>query len=320
MALKNILARVLADVGGDISQQRDYWLDLVNRSAQDLYRSFDLPGCLREQIFEMGATDQQVALPYYVDEIRAVRDYEAKLPLTLRDLAPRYQSDGWKTLWDWRIKHQNYPFKSSWLSDGKLKFTLKSPAARSFTIAVVGATYTASKVEELVTVQIGAEEVETANVYNACEVESIRKSVVTAEDILVYAMDDTIISEIPNSELQPSYTIIQILDGDCQRSQSWLVEILYKTRFTPFSNDNDEFLRGDIFDEAIYWNTLAFTWAKNGGDQWTNKVIAASAKARDIINQIILSKGATKNHRIDFGSNQYQRVMREGLYPLWPAI
>ena len=311
MPLIDLLKDLASDLGVDINSatEKEWLIGKVNCATRDLYNQNDLLGCLREQLFLLGSTDQQISLPYYVFEIRAVRNYDTRYPVKLLDMSPRYQTEGWADSQDfylWRIKRQASPVKAAWFSDGPLKFTLSAPASKDFTINIIGQTNQATKTQETLSVLVGQTEVTSANNYLASVgVEAITKSDVTDEDILVTSLDGIEISDIPNSEKFPSFTIVQVQDKWQSKAQTDMVEVLYKTRFTPFVNDYDVFPCGDIYEEAIYWNTLGHVWAKNEGEQWVTKVIAANAKAQEQIEKIASNREAGRQARMSFGTSRW---------------
>lgn len=316
MPLKDLLTRLAPDLGYSISspQQRGDLISMINMAAKNLYDTNDLPGCLREQIFKLGTTDQQISFPSYVADVVAVRDYDSQIPITLRDMRPRYQTEGWfdsQDYYNWRIKSEGSPIERNWICDGPITFTLAKTAAAAFTIIVVGKTPTASKFQEIVAVPIGTKAVTTTNIFLANEIEAIYKSSATDEDITVTVIDGTIIATIPNAELAPSYTIVQVMDKLQSRGLEQLVEVLYKTRFVPFVNDYDTFPCGDEYEEAIYWQTLAYVWAKReGGTELAVKITAANTKCNDVLQKLSANKEGPKNLRMDFGINKWTNLFR----------
>jgi hypothetical protein len=313
MPLKDIKAKVAADVGIKLSSTAEdaFLLDKINQAAKELYTKHDLVGSMREQLFQLSATTQQLSLPYYIDTIRAVRDYETRLPIERVDMLPRYQTEGSRAKeggLPWRIKAEKYPLKANIGSDGPLTFTLKSAATVTFNIVVIGATSAASRVQEIVNVAAGALAVTTTNNFLADGVERIFKSSTTDSDIVVTDIDGKEVADIPNSELYPSYTIVQVLDQDYTRGQTQLVEVLYKTRFTPFKNDYDSFPCGDVYDDAIYYLTLGIIHGGKNGDEWKAKAQMAYARAEQLVIEVAKSKQATLTLRMDFGTSRFSTM------------
>lgn len=311
MALKNILARLASELGGDLSSQRAYWQDKVNLAARDIYNEFEFPEALKEAVFEIPTDTSVISLPSFVEDIRAVRDIESKEVLTLRDRVPYYQSSGFeKTKYDWRILDRSKPTKTSWTLDSPLTFRAKVPTEKPFAITIIGKTYKASRTTSIVTFLAGDTEKTTNDVFEAGEIYVIRKSGVTDVDLDVLASDGSVIAEIPNNEISPSYYVIQVKDWEQQEaSETRLIEILYKETFVPLNEDADRFLGTDVYDDAIMWNALAFIWAKNSEDAGImTKVQLCASKSRFCVNQILNSMQAGKSYRMDFGKNRYNQI------------
>lgn len=310
MPLIDILSEVAADLGVDITNANDrsYLVNKINQAAKELYTSADLKGSLREQLFNIGSADQQVALPYYVDSIRGVRDYDSQLPITVQDMQPRYQAEGWKDFlgYKWRVKHKQYPLTRGILNIGPLTVTLSAPATGDLAVIVTGQTATASRLQETVAFSVGQQTKTTASLFTS--IESIQKTAITLENVLVYDITNTLLAEIPNCEAKSSYTIIQVLDRDSVTSQDVVVEVLYKTRFTPFYNDYDSFPCGDLYDRAIFWKTLEFMFAKQDGPENTNRAIAANAKCNQVIVDIAENQETGVALRMQFPKNRFRNL------------
>lgn len=310
MPLINILADVSADSGISTTNGTDraYLINKINQAARELFDSNDLKGCLREQLFNLGSSNQQVALPYYVDSIRGVRDYDSKLPVTIQDMVPRYQLEGWKDFlgYKWRTKYKQHPIKQSTLSTGKLTISLSSPASQDFAVIITGQTATAQRIQETVSFSVGQQQLITAN--NFLSIESFQKTSVTLEDLTIADLTGIILADIPNCEVRSSYTIIQVLDYDTTTSQDVVVEVLYKVRFTPFYNDYDSFPCGDLYDKAIYWKTMEFLHAKKDSELDINRAIAANAKCRDVMLQLADNQELGQALRMQFPKNRYTNL------------
>src|SRR5205823_97903 len=93
------------------------------------------------------------------------------------------------------------------------------------TIRVIGKTPNSYRTEEALTIAAGQTEIESENDYE--EIYSITKDAPNKYNIKVYDANEIELAEIPNSELSPKYTIIQVLDDNIEgATQTSGVEIM----------------------------------------------------------------------------------------------
>lgn len=315
MPLNTIRAELAADEGIKISSTPEKaWLDdKINKAAQELYAQNDLDNCLREQIFRFGIADQQISLPFYVDDVRMVRNYEFTLPVLQKDMRPRYHVQGWLPPYrEWRIKYKDAALASNITNVGPLTITLPQACTLAFTITIVGRTGSAQRRVEHVTFAVGDTEKVTTENYE--EVESITKNVSNNEDLVVTDMGGTQLAAIPNSELKSSYTIIQVLDRYQNLAQTPLYEILYKLKLSPMVTDTDSFPCGDKYDRAIYWKAMELIYAKQQGEVAVQKVIGASAKCAQVLSGLEDNADVGVDQRISFAPCPYYNLF-DGYFP-----
>lgn len=311
MSLKNILLDISSVLGLDISDpdEKAYHIAKINEAAKELYNSNDLPGCLREQIFQIDDTDNyQAAFPFYVDKIRAIRFYNTNGgKITLEDMRPRYHMHRWGSNGRirFRIKKNNALLSRGISNAGKLTFTLSEEDNINVTINIIGKTDHAEKTQETVTIIAGQLAVTTANSYEDFDNGTIEKTTLNNKNITITDIDGVEMGIIPNSELRPIYTIVQIREDDFapvvnNNFPLNTIEVLYKTRFTPFQNDYDEFPCPDC-DKLIAWKFIEhYAMLKPGMDQL---VSGAALKADQIINELNHNDDLGKELKVEFGPN-----------------
>lgn len=275
MSLRNILIDVSSELGLDLSNADEltYHITKVNEAAKELYDSTDLPGSLREQLFQIDDTDTyQVAFPYAVDKIRAIRFYNtAGGNITLEDMRPRYHNYRWGTQRNlkYQIKQTNAPLNRNILNAAPLTFSLPQDevAEANIVITVIGSTPTASRAIDTITILAGQNSATGLKHFE--EVASIEKADTCDFDITITDVDDIELGIIPNHELRPNYTIVKIREDDysLKFGNSYplnTIEVLYKHRFIPFINYYDEFICPDC-DKLIAWKFIEHYWAKKPG-------------------------------------------------------
>lgn len=271
MALKTIRDEIAVEAGyhPDTSvDDKSYLNKKINRLVFDLYTLNDLVGSLMEIIVFYDDTLKLVSLPWYVGEVRGARYYDSPIPITLRDIRPRYAVDSYGIqMSDFRevgisslaIQLQEWSVLKFALPEGEV-------ANEDILISIVGETPTSANHEEQVTIPQGANEVTTtSNWINAPRI--IQKSKASQFDIFITDAEDNELAIFPNGEIRSQYSIWQVRDdlliGQISANS---IEVLYKTRFMEMVNDYDEFLNGK-YDDVIVWKFLDEFWAKKEGKE-----------------------------------------------------
>lgn len=312
MAFIDIYNPVSGMLGLTAADKKAFVKSIINAAAEDLYTQSDLVNCLREQVFSRPAelTAQpivQYTLPWYVDKVRAIREYTAGLKVNLHDTRPRFQTQGWQEFFDpnvYRIK-TNVVLSSHILNEGTL--TLRLPdgevCATEFSITITGSGASISRISETVTMQVGDSEVTTTKLFST--VDSIRKANVTTFDLYVFDADDREISFIPNDELSPRFTLIQF--SDYAQSNTEYLEFLFKIKFTPFNNDSDEFPCGNIYDRALIYKSAEYYYTVFRKD--FSRAKDYFTKAAEACKNVTSDFADGQDVLIDFGPNQYLNMV-----------
>ena len=319
MSLKNILQDISTQYGIDITDdtERLLYIDRINQVCEELYNSMDIPGSIREQIFQVDDTNNyQVSFPHYVDKLRAIRFYNSHGgPITLEDMRPKYHQRRWGNngKMRFRIKQENACLARNITNAAMLKFKL--PTGKTETtdirIRVIGRTANSQQLEELVVLPAGQNEVSTLNGYE--EVFNIEKENYNTYDITILDVDDTVMASIPNNLLRPNYTIVMIRPDDWSLffNNSYplnTIEVLYKTRFYPLRNLRDEFPCPNC-DKLIFWKFAEHYEASKPGNE--QRAIMASQKSKEILYQLNSGDEAGKELTVDFGSNNLFDAQRD---------
>lgn len=291
--------------------QRDFALSIINKAAEDLYSILDTVSCLREQIFRIDCSTKQVVLPFYVGEVRAVRDFQTGLNYTQHDMRPRYAYNGWREQYKnyclvWRNKGftslEEYGDNS-----GLLTFSLPigKVAEKAFDIIITGQTPYSQKLQETISFAAGDSSKTSVNSFVPQYIDAIRKNVACDFDINIYDMDGVFLGLIPNSELGSRYTLIQIPDFPLVATETEsFIEMVYKQRFTPFYNDYDTF-PGDPekYDKAIFWKAIEH-WASRK-DNKSEVALLAHKKCAEVMANINDDSGNQNELEMNFAPNQY---------------
>ena len=260
MALKNIRTDIAVEAGyhPDSSDEDKKYLDnKINRLVYDLYTLNDLVGSLMELIIFYDDTTKLVSFPWYVGDVRGAKYYDSPIPITLRDIRPRFATDSYGIqMTDFReigisslaIQLQEWSVLKFALPDGEV-------ANENIIIGIVGETPVSSNHEEQVVILEGENTASSiSNWINAPRI--IQKSKASQFDITITDAEDNEVAIFPNGELRCQFSVWQVRDDNLVGQISAnSIEILYKTRFMALVNDYDEFLNGK-YDDVIVWKFL----------------------------------------------------------------
>lgn len=318
MALIDILNNLAREVGLNLadSNVKDIWISKVNDSAKDIYDLYDLPGCLREQVFDVDITSRQMVLPYYVDKIRGVRSYSTLSRIKQLDMRPRYFYGEWtQPFLSWRNKGFS-PLCHDLVQDSRLLVTMPFPVLEDFKVYIEGSTSTADRLVEELLFPPGTLSVQSVNQFtnNAPSqspqgIRSIRKDKPISSNIQVFDVNNLLVSEIANEELQASYTLLQVTDLDQPlNSPCDCYEILYKFRFTPFKADFSTFPIVGA-DDAVFWKTLSRYYALKKDNDSTKLALGFDDKCNGELRKLTKSDEDSDEKQIQFQPNQYLDVI-----------
>ena len=285
-----------------------------------MYRDNELYLSEREQIFDVGATNQIIVLPSEVDKVLACRRYATRLKVKQEDMRPRYRSMGWAEPYlgypylTWRFKNR-YPLKKEFLNLAPFTYTIGEAATVSFTLTITGKTNAAAQTTDVVTFATG--DTTKVGVKLFTEYFSIQKSIVIDADVVVTDADANEVAVIPNNILKCDYPYYQILDRyESSSAETTLVEVLYKLSYTKLVLNTDSLL-SDIYDKAIYWKTAASYYAKKPGEDSLTRAAAYGAKSDDILKRINQSYMRSSTSEIIYTPQLGTRVLsviRAGLH------
>lgn len=313
--LIDILKDIAVDLGLKITNQdsKDLAVLYVNNAAFELYNSCDLIGSLREQVFNLDTNQQQLSFPYYIGEIRGIRNWETNRHLVQNDMRPRFFHGAWlQPTWSWRAKDLS-PIERDIVNTTQLTITLLSPSAENFTVTVVGSTGSADQISEVVTFNVGDLVKTTTNQFTQFPgIQSIVKNVYTTQNLTITDANAVELAMIPNHYKQSIYTIVQVTDQDFNllAGLTNAYEILYKLRFRSFVNDNDPFMCSG-YDDAIKWMALSHYYAKkvdSDGALQTSKADAMRQMCYNIVNQREADYTAGVEKNVQMAPNQMLNV------------
>lgn len=312
MPYTDIYKEVAGLTGLTQDSQKSFVKNLVNKAAEDLYSQTDLVNCLREQVFvkDQGSTTPEIVqytLPWYVWKLRGMREYNTGIEILNHDMRPRYQTQGWREFIDpmmYRVK-ANQLLSSNIVNEGPLTINLPDGESvdTAFDINISGSSASKTRFTEKLSFAVGDTTKNTVNLFSSLD--GFRKSVTTTFDLYIKDANSNLVSFVPNCELQPNFTLIQISDYSAWNPV--YIEVLYKTRFIPFDNDFDEFPCGPLYDKAIVYKAAEhyyITYRKQFD-------LAASfyTKVCEVVKNIAADFSENQEMLMDFGSNRYLNMV-----------
>ena len=274
----------------------------VNKAAREINKRVDVEECLREEVFDINVSSQQVALPAYVDRVRGMRYFDGRQAIDLDSMRNRYNFNfaGENELWYLQFRRKETKALSREISNQSV-ITVSIPLANveAFTVTLTGKTDKSERISE--TLSFSATDLEKTTTSNFETVESVVKNKITKYNVSFYDVEDNLLGEVLNSEYKSSYQIYQIQDTEnfsLPVSYSG-IEISYKYKYQPFQNDFDCFLGTDKYDDAIVWKYLE-NQSRDAGD-----AVAYRAKCDAVIRDIASDDGTGQRTKLNFKPNAF---------------
>lgn len=293
--LQYILSQVAPAVGLNLDNaiERAWLVQQTNKAGKELYEMRDLVNVEREMVFALEGDDQQVSLPYYVHQVRAVRRYDNRDKLKVTDMRPRYKSQGWaEPFLAWREKWKS-PLKRAILNEAPVTLSIPEAEEADFTVVITGSTPNSARMSETVTFTAG--ETEKLTELQFTEIFSFVNLAPHDYDVTMTDADGYELSVLPNVADKAMYIVMQVLDPGAVTIQTpYMVEVLYKNAFLFMREDYDEYVCPE-YDDAIAWQTIGNILAK----QRPQEAGMAFVKVREVMANIEKDKMQSKEASID---------------------
>jgi len=197
MPLGYVLSQAGVKMGLDPAQpsERTVLLRFANEAAEELYDQFDPSGCLLEEAFKVNG-DQTISMPYYVGEIRGVRECASWLSWHINQMRPRYNQYNWKDCWR-NIRLKNTQALAATVTNTSVGvLTVEQVENPPIIITVAGSTDTANNISETITMDATSKQ--TVNQYNNYVL--VRKDRVNDFNVTLSDVDGKLLSIIPNDQ------------------------------------------------------------------------------------------------------------------------
>lgn len=317
MPLKFVLqvAGVKMGLNPEQPSERSVLLRFANEAAEELYDSFDPPGSLLEDTWKVNG-DQTITMPYWVGEIRGVRESASWATWHVNQLRPRYNQFNWGDCWR-NIRIKNTQCLAATVTNSSVGvLTVKAVENPPVVVTVSGKTDDSAESNE--TVVMDATTKNTVNQYS--DYNLIAKDRVNLYDVTLSDVDGKFLSMIPNIMLEAVYQIYDV--SACpwlQRSTSPVdnyLEILFKKTLPWYQNDSDTF-PAQKYDN-IWVNKILQLWAEEQGKMqdalaWDAKATRSAARKKE-------NRNETTEEVASVTANKHDTLLprvRGGRYRYW---
>jgi hypothetical protein len=314
MPLSYILRRFAQRTGLSCSgdsfnvDDKQFAVDLINEVSKQLWLNTDINGSMEECIISV-LDKQQITIPSFVGTVRDVRQYGTMVPWSLSDIRPRYHRNSWAkdSVRNWRVKGI-IPIARDVTNSAPPTAILTAIDNEPVELTITGSTEQANSVSETIICNQLTNSFTKSFTSYTC----IKKNKVNGCDILVQDADGYDLSLIYNNELEAYYQLIDAGSIFADSAQSISIqnplsaEVLYKKRFYPFAEDNDEFPVRD-FDDVILQKALAQWYADK---DHIEKAAGYEKFANDNAKMISGDKSKGQDLQIEFQETGHQGVFR----------
>lgn len=252
--LGTVLLRVARDTGMDAVQQRDKLLDVLNRSAAEMYQEINC-NRIRREISVLVTKDLRIALPSMVGDLLGVRVHTADRPFDVEPMSPRYVSDthGYR-YHNWRDLGIS-PFHTTPTDVNVL--TLETPILEDAVVTITGRTNVAAREVEEITVDESPKDTTKLWYPNIQSIVSLSNRNC---DITIKDSEGIEVAVLYNNENQTRYKLVdvsQYFSGPDSVDGQTLVDVLYKEPLYYLTLDSDQFPAGDIYDNCWYYKAMS---------------------------------------------------------------
>lgn len=308
--LNDILTFLRQDgVNTNDSAQKANAIIKINQACRRLYQKYELVGSTDEELLQVHVSSHQVALPRHIGEVRMLRAGYMQHPIDLWEAYQRYHESG-----DTRVSHLNYrtrparPLERSLDNASQLSFLLPLADTAANSFVVIGKGENSNNIVESVSIPAGTLEVSTVNSFE--EIREILRVSGTTYDVTVADVEDNILAVIPNNAKESKYNVIQVLESTYTSATGvgyYPVECIYQKALFELKDDNDSFVCGDAYDEAIYWEVKLFDAAKQKDDMAYK---AAETMRDSIVAAISHNRIKGKSRKIDIAEPSAFKISR----------
>lgn len=285
----------------------------INRAAKEIYDGLEPDRGLSEVVLSV-PKDKQLSLPYYIGELRGIREYKYSTPIPLYSIGqPQYSSSTWQFLWrNWRQKPVS-PIHTSLDNGGIL--SLNQPTADSSVVSVAMQTVNGNRIVENITMD--------ATIKNTTNSPSKIYSISSATqgrlyDCVVKDIVGVEIATLFNNQQKTRYLTIDVSEFQWGSSftndgVTTLAECLFKPALIKMYYDTDEFIC-EGYDDAVYCKAMEIWYHGQEGKE--NDAIAFGMKATRVTDLATRSQEQGEMKTVQFQPNgvynAFKKIKQKG--------
>jgi len=302
--LKDIIAELTAEHSLDIitPEERILQLRRINRAAIFIYNLGDIWGVMDEGVFNFNVETSQVSLPEYVGHVRGARYYDIRYRAPLDAMGNRYGTGLGNDLWYLNLREKEVsPLSRNIENQSIFKLSIPIVETEDIIVDCVGPTDNSARAKDTITIAKNTLAADGKLDFKS-PMYSIRKNRKTTYDITIKDVEDNILAVVPNYLYISRFHIYQVYDypfSSVSSSTTMAIEVFYKKRFSPFVDDEDIFVAGEEYEDAI----VKLFAADRAKDIDTRNALFKEAMRR--VGDIHKDHDAGKIQRLTFGSNPY---------------
>lgn len=280
---------------------REHAIIGINLACSRLFNKRDIEGSIDEVVLQVARATHQVALPREVGVVRKVKPFGWGRGIDLYENVQNYNVSGERFVSQLNYRMRPYqPLCADIVNASTIRISLPLAVSAEVAVVIIGQDENSANIVERVAIPAGAILAESTRSFR--KVRQLLRSGDDTYDIYVADANDLLLATIPNNAKESRYTVLQVVDAYASEVTSgdyYAIEVLYKKALPYLSKDDDSFICGDRYDEAIYWEYRIHEAAKPPGDREAMRIAAAmqSQILNDISND--LNRGHTKRIDVD---------------------
>lgn len=309
--LLDVITRVAADTGIDLTRQRSELLSLYNAASRMFHNQLQSNKMYREVTLVV-PPDQIISLPPYIGEIKGLRVHTTEMLIPLQTLnVPRYTNStllykikNWRDLGD-------SPVQTNLTVVGQLTLACNNIENPPAIVKITGQTNNANKVEEVVTMSSNV--ITTQNQFGP-RIDIIASFSSRLNDITIQDLNGNTLAVLFNQYSKTRYKLIDVSQifwpmSDTIGGQSF-IDVCYKLPFLLAKNDTDSFAGGDDYDEAMYHMCMHLHYLPMGGKE--NQSAQELARATMLLKSVKDGTEDGVHKKINWGRNKFYSLFTRG--------
>jgi len=281
---------------------RESSLREINYAWRETWKSDDLPDSLFEITMEPIDSNSRLSLPWYVYQLRGVKQNFLRMRIHLNTPRPFYQDDSYvQSPFVWRLLGTS-PLIRSITNATTVNLSFTEPVTEEVIVSLIGPDDNGSNVREQIT--FAPNETTKRSTKRYTDFSTITKDKITETDLIVTDASSNELARVPNLDFEARNMVIQITDK-CFVCANFCrcFDILYKKK-VPYLYYDEQYVPDE---EVIQAKTMEWILMPKDGQETKTQMF--SEKARQLISQFNGDDRGTE-FKIDLGLNKFTTQYR----------